>query len=106
MSVLLQHHNEKIFPSSHQFIPERWILEDGTINRALERYLVSFSRGTRNCIGQVYVYLHLQSEFQSQPQPQPSTSVPPTSVPTLTSTYLAILTILLHYILVINCSQL
>ncbi|KAA8565346.1 hypothetical protein MFRU_045g00490 [Monilinia fructicola] len=53
MSTMLQHHNEKIFPASHQFIPERWLLSDGTINHALERYLVSFSRGTRSCIGQL-----------------------------------------------------
>ncbi|KAK6597639.1 cytochrome p450 [Botrytis cinerea] len=53
MSTMLQHHNEQIFPSSHQFIPERWILENGTINHALEKYLVTFSRGARSCIGQV-----------------------------------------------------
>ncbi|KAF7952899.1 hypothetical protein EAE96_006122 [Botrytis aclada] len=53
MSTILQHHNEHIFPSSHQFIPERWITEDGSINHALEKYLVSFSRGSRSCIGQV-----------------------------------------------------
>jgi len=53
MSNLLQHHNETIFPSSNQFIPERWLLSDGTINHSLERYLVSFSRGTRSCIGQL-----------------------------------------------------
>ncbi|KAI9644280.1 hypothetical protein NHQ30_007636 [Ciborinia camelliae] len=53
MSTMLQHHNETIFPSSHQFIPERWILSDGTINHALERYLVTFSKGTRTCIGQL-----------------------------------------------------
>ncbi|KAJ8062657.1 hypothetical protein OCU04_009179 [Sclerotinia nivalis] len=61
MSTMLQHHNEKIFPSSHQFIPERWVLPDGTINYALERYLTAFSRGTRICIGQLLakVEIHL-----------------------------------------------
>ncbi|APA16308.1 hypothetical protein sscle_16g110780 [Sclerotinia sclerotiorum 1980 UF-70] len=61
MSTMLQHHNERIFPSSHQFIPERWILPDGTIDRALERYLTAFSRGTRSCIGRLLakVEIHL-----------------------------------------------
>lgn len=58
------HHDETIFPSSHSFIPERWldnpraakldtfgsplIEEKG---RALSRYMVSYSRGSRACLG-------------------------------------------------------
>lgn len=49
MSTLLTHHNESIFPDSHTFKPERW-LEDAE-RRRLDRYLVSFSKGTRNCLG-------------------------------------------------------
>ncbi|KAF1931555.1 cytochrome P450 [Didymella exigua CBS 183.55] len=45
-------HDESIFPNSHEYIPERWlgnpIAPDGL---PLERYLVSFGRGTRSCMG-------------------------------------------------------
>lgn len=46
MSSALLHHDEKIFPSSKSFLPERWI-EDPY----LDRYLVSFSKGSRQCLG-------------------------------------------------------
>lgn len=50
MSSLMMHHNENVFPQSHTFSPERWAdQEDG--GKALERYLVSFSKGSRQCIG-------------------------------------------------------
>ncbi|KAJ9195905.1 hypothetical protein DTO021D3_3521 [Paecilomyces variotii] len=47
MTSYLTHHNEEIFPESRVFRPERW-LEGG---KQLERYLVSFNRGTRACLG-------------------------------------------------------
>jgi len=51
MSSVIAHHNEKIFPDSYSFIPERWTDQpDG--GRSLERYIVSFSKGSRQCIGQ------------------------------------------------------
>lgn len=40
------HHDEAIFPKSHGFHPERWI-DDPT----LDRYLVSFGKGSRHCVG-------------------------------------------------------
>ena len=46
MTSTLIHHDESIFPDSHSFIPERWIG-----NPSLQRYLVSFSKGSRQCIG-------------------------------------------------------
>ncbi|KAH8658663.1 cytochrome P450 [Tricladium varicosporioides] len=50
MSSLMMHHNEQIFPQSHEFLPERWSnSSDG--GKSLERYLVSFSKGSRQCIG-------------------------------------------------------
>ncbi|PMD45104.1 putative cytochrome P450 [Hyaloscypha variabilis F] len=50
MSAVIAHHNENIFPDSHSFIPERWLDQpDG--GRSLERYLLSFSKGSRQCIG-------------------------------------------------------
>ncbi|GKZ66598.1 hypothetical protein AnigIFM60653_002813 [Aspergillus niger] len=45
-------HDEAIFPDSFTFKPERWlddpVAPDG---RKLTRYLVSFGRGTRSCLG-------------------------------------------------------
>jgi cytochrome P450 len=38
--------NESIFPNPKAFIPERWIE-----NPSLDRYLVSFSKGSRACLG-------------------------------------------------------
>lgn len=42
------HHNEDIFPDSKKFSPERWL--DGK-NRLLDRYMVSFTGGSRQCLG-------------------------------------------------------
>lgn len=47
MTALLTHHNKTIFPDPQAFRPERW-LENG---KKLERYLVTFNRGTRSCLG-------------------------------------------------------
>jgi cytochrome P450 len=46
MTSVLVHHDESIFPDSHTFRPERWIE-----NPVLEKYLVSFSKGSRQCLG-------------------------------------------------------
>lgn len=53
MSSLLIHHNEKFFPDPLKFDPQRWMGEKK--RQYLERYLVSFSKGTRNCAGIKYV---------------------------------------------------
>jgi cytochrome P450 len=42
-------HDENIFPSSHTFDPERWL--NNTSDIPLERFMVSFGRGTRSCLG-------------------------------------------------------
>lgn len=46
-STYVHHMNRDIFPSPEEFRPERWL--DG--DPKLEQYLVSFSRGSRACIG-------------------------------------------------------
>ncbi|OKL56835.1 hypothetical protein UA08_07929 [Talaromyces atroroseus] len=46
MTSVLIHHDENIFPNSHEFRPERWIE-----NPRLDKYLVAFSKGTRQCLG-------------------------------------------------------
>ena len=57
------HHDESIFPDAKSFIPERW-----TENPGLSRFLVSFSKGTRNCLGinlaYAEIYLCLAAIFR------------------------------------------
>lgn len=61
-SNLFVHMDPKVFPDAEAFKPERWIeaKEDGV---RLDRYLVSFSKGSRQCVGIKYEYfikkLHL-----------------------------------------------
>ncbi|KAM5431408.1 hypothetical protein MferCBS31731_007894 [Microsporum ferrugineum] len=49
MSSVIVHHNEDIFPDSHSFVPERWL--DLQKRKYLEKYMVSFSSGSRRCLG-------------------------------------------------------
>lgn len=48
------HHNEKIFPNSTDFRPERWIE-----NPRLDKYQTTFSRGTRICLGMNLAYTEM-----------------------------------------------
>ena len=43
------HFHPDYFPNPREFRPERWIE-----NPRLDKYLIAFSRGTRNCLGQVF----------------------------------------------------
>ena len=58
MTIVDVHHDEKIFPDSRSFVPERWLdnpqAPDG---KPLESYLVAFGRGSRSCLGTKYVFL-------------------------------------------------
>jgi cytochrome P450 len=54
MTSVLVHHDPTIFPNSHSFVPERWIETPH-----LDRYLVSFSKGSRQCIGINLAYAEL-----------------------------------------------
>lgn len=47
MSAPIVHASEKVFPDSENFTPERWQQGD----KHLENYLVSFSKGSRQCLG-------------------------------------------------------
>lgn len=53
MSSMLMHHNEFIFPDPLRYDPQRW-MGPGKRQR-LEKYLVNFSKGTRQCVGIKYV---------------------------------------------------
>ncbi|KAL6711503.1 hypothetical protein ACN47E_004437 [Coniothyrium glycines] len=53
-------HDEDIFPNSRQFIPERWLGDPKTSDGLpLDRFLVSFGRGTRSCLGINLAYTEL-----------------------------------------------
>jgi cytochrome P450 len=53
MSTIDIHHDEKIFPDSHKYVPERWLENPQFLNR----YLVSFGKDARSCLGIKYVIL-------------------------------------------------
>jgi cytochrome P450 len=67
MSNYFMHHNEDVFPDSHTFDPSRWLADpitgalptgpDG--KKLLTRYMGSFSRGTRACLGIYLAYAEL-----------------------------------------------
>ena len=50
MTSVLIHDNESIFPQPREFKPERWLPLE-TTGAALQKHLVSFSRGSRQCLG-------------------------------------------------------
>ena len=49
MSPVITHHDETIFPDSNSFVPERWLDESG--RRGLDKAFLSFSKGSRVCLG-------------------------------------------------------
>lgn len=55
MTSVLLHHNESIFPDSKAFSPERWLE-----NPRLDKYLVAFSKGSRNCLGMNLAYAEMR----------------------------------------------
>ena len=54
MTSVLIHHDESVFPDSYEFHPERWIGNPG-----LNRYMVSFSKGSRQCLGMNLAYAEM-----------------------------------------------
>ncbi|KAF2186100.1 cytochrome P450 [Zopfia rhizophila CBS 207.26] len=51
MSNFMVHNNPDIFPEPTTFRPERWLDDQGKRHRALDGYLLAFSKGSRGCIG-------------------------------------------------------
>ncbi len=55
------HHNEEVFPDSFTFKPERWLNDpkgpDGV--KQLNRYMVAFGRGNRQCLGMPMAYCEI-----------------------------------------------
>ncbi|KAI1408540.1 cytochrome P450 [Hypoxylon sp. FL1857] len=48
MMSVQAHRDEDIFPENHKFVAERWLGDQG---RKLEKYLTSFGKGSRSCVG-------------------------------------------------------
>lgn len=51
MTATLIHTNTALFPDPHRFRPERWLDDQGKRHHRLDGYLLSFSKGSRQCIG-------------------------------------------------------
>ena len=54
MSAFVAHRSESVFPQADQYIPERFLGEEG---KALQPYFLAFSAGARGCIGRNISYL-------------------------------------------------
>jgi cytochrome P450 len=54
MSAGIMHIDPRIFPNPLEFQPDRWLN-----NKGLDRYLVSFSKGSRQCVGINLAYSEL-----------------------------------------------
>lgn len=59
MTSIYIHMNADLFPDPHAFSPERWLDSDGKKRKDLEKYLVTFSKGTRTCLGMNLAYAEL-----------------------------------------------
>ncbi|KIW11714.1 hypothetical protein PV08_11016 [Exophiala spinifera] len=53
--------DEKVFPEPRKFIPERWLdqVDEGKTTSRLDKYIVAFGKGSRNCIGMHLAYAQL-----------------------------------------------
>ncbi|KAK3080075.1 hypothetical protein LTS18_003201, partial [Coniosporium uncinatum] len=60
MTQMFIHDDASIFTSPKRFLPERWVGEiEGQDPAELRRFLVPFSRGTRQCVGINLAYAEL-----------------------------------------------
>lgn len=58
MTIIDVHHDERIYPNSRSFIPERWLENPKTeYGTNLNRYFVAFGKGARSCLGIKYVLI-------------------------------------------------
>jgi cytochrome P450 len=54
MSAFVAHRIESTFPQADEYIPERWLGEEGKL---LQPFFLAFSAGARGCIGRNISYL-------------------------------------------------
>lgn len=51
MTSVHVHMNPDIFPDPKAFAPERWLDTEGQRRKDLDKYILSFSKGSRQCLG-------------------------------------------------------
>ncbi len=51
LTIVDHNHNEEIFPESYKFKPERWLNEDGEMDKSMDRWWFPFGKGSRSCLG-------------------------------------------------------
>ncbi|CAA9958673.1 Cytochrome P450 [Pyrenophora teres f. maculata] len=51
MSSYVTHHNERTFPDSYKFVPERWLDENNQRRKDVDKSMLAFSKGSRSCLG-------------------------------------------------------
>jgi len=51
MTSVLVHMNPRLFPDPTAFRPERWLDSNGKRQKNLDKYILSFSKGSRQCVG-------------------------------------------------------
>jgi len=56
MTSVQIHHIESLFPDSKRFYPERWLTPEA---KSLEKYIASFTAGSRQCLGINLAYAEL-----------------------------------------------
>ncbi|KAK2044830.1 trichodiene oxygenase [Colletotrichum somersetense] len=59
MSAMVSHFDERYFPDAKEFIPERWLVEDRQQRRQMDKAFLSFSKGTRMCLGMSLAHAEL-----------------------------------------------
>ncbi|KAE9374072.1 cytochrome P450 [Stipitochalara longipes BDJ] len=52
MTAMINHWDTRLFPDPDAFDPERWLLPDGKPDYTLQKFLISFSKGSRVCVGE------------------------------------------------------
>ncbi|KAK3324341.1 cytochrome P450 monooxygenase-like protein [Cercophora scortea] len=55
MTSIINHWDKDLFPNPDEFIPDRWLV-DGLPNYKLQKFLLSFGKGSRSCIGENLAY--------------------------------------------------
>jgi cytochrome P450 len=67
MTSVHVHMNPDLFPNPQSFSPERWLDSEGRRRKDLDKYILSFSKGTRQCLGIKYAsFLNVQYPYCRQ----------------------------------------
>lgn len=64
MAPMLIHDNPRRFPYPRIFIPDHWLDRDDKPNNRLQKYLIPFGRGLRQCAGINLAYVELYVPYR------------------------------------------